>query len=126
MNTGEYLVSKSSLPSGTALAHLLAMQTGGGLGTVFASMFAVRIDEPTLSLVQHAKREAAESVERSALREGNERDLAVLTAVPRLSLLTTDECLTVSTGTQGASFVVRLDEGRMTVRKADVLEISNG
>lgn len=51
MTTGEYLVSKSSLTSGTALAHLLAMQTGG-LGTAFASMFSVRIDEPTLSLVQ--------------------------------------------------------------------------
>lgn len=41
MNAGQYLVSKSPLSSGTALAHFLTMQTGGGTGqgTVFASMF---------------------------------------------------------------------------------------
>lgn len=122
--TGEYLLSKSTLPSGTALAHLLALQTGSG--TVFASMFAVRIDEPTLSLVQRAKREAAESVERSSLREENEHDVSILTAPARMSLLTTDECLTVSAGTHGASFVVRLDEGRMTVRQKGTAEMIDG
>ena len=121
--TGQYLVSKSPLSSGTALAHLLAMQTGG-VRTVFASMFSVQIEEPTLSLVQRAKREAATEAEHSALREENERNLSVLTAVPRLSLLTAPECLTISTGKQGASFVVRLDEGRMTVRNSDVLEMN--
>ena len=122
--TGEYLLSKSTLPIGTALAHFLTMQTGGGTGqgTVFASTFAVRIDEPTLSLVQRAKREAAESVERSSLREENARTLSVLTAQARMSLLTTDEYLTVSAGTHGASFVVRLDEGRMTVKQNEIAE----
>ena len=51
MNAGEYLLSKSPLNSGTALAHLLAMQTGG-VRTVFASMFSVQIEEPRLTLVQ--------------------------------------------------------------------------
>lgn len=124
MNTGEYLVQHSTLPSGTALAHLLAMQTGGGLGTVFASMFAVRIDEPMLSLVQRAKREAAEEVARPVLREETERDVSVLTAPARMSLLTSDERLTVRSGTQGAALVVRLNEGLMTVRNDDVLEMS--
>lgn len=111
--------------SHSARAHLLAITQGTGTGqTIFASTFSVRIDEPTLSLVQRAKREAATEAEHSALREENERNLSVLTAVPRLSLLTAPECLTISTGKQGASFVVRLDEGRMTVRNSDVLEMN--
>lgn len=39
MTTGEYLVSKSLLPSGTALAHLLAMQGTGGGDNYFAEFF---------------------------------------------------------------------------------------
>lgn len=46
MTTGEYLVSHSSLPTGTALAHLLALQVGTGLGeTVFASKSFVRTSQ---------------------------------------------------------------------------------
>lgn len=125
MTTGDYLVQHSTLPSGTAMAHLLATQAGTGTGeSVFASMFSVRIDEPTLSLVQRAKREAAEEVARPVLREETERDVSVLTVPARMSLLTSDERLTVRSGKQGASFVVRLGDGRMAVRNSDVLEIN--
>ena len=37
MNTGEQLVSLSNLPSGSALAHLMAIQTGTGTGDSFFS-----------------------------------------------------------------------------------------
>ena len=47
MNVGEYLVSKSPLISGTALAHLLAMQTGSGTGkTIFAAQMTVCVEAP--------------------------------------------------------------------------------
>ena len=37
MNTGEKLVSLSGLPTGSAMAHLLAIQTGTGIGDSFFS-----------------------------------------------------------------------------------------
>lgn len=50
MNTGQHLASLSSLPSGSALAHLLAATSGTGIQSkmVFASTFTVLIDEPVL------------------------------------------------------------------------------
>lgn len=68
MNVGEYLVSKSPLNSGTALAHLLAMQTGSVVGkTIFAAQMTVCVEEPQMTLVQ---RPAELSV--SATREQTE------------------------------------------------------
>ena len=53
MNVGEYLVSKSPLNSGTALAHLLAMQTGSVVGkTIFAAQMTVCVEEPQVTLIQ--------------------------------------------------------------------------
>ena len=103
------------------LAHLLALQTGGG-GTVFASMFALRCDEPRLTLVQRAKREAGESVER-ALRQIDERgdeDVSVLTGTARMSVLTVPEWLTVTPQRETQVFIQR-DVQRAVVRQNDVL-----
>ena len=70
MTTGEYLVANSPLPSGTALAHFLALQFGAGQGeTVFASRFCVVATEnvqrvsgdqsPVESIFVHQKHETA-------------------------------------------------------------------
>lgn len=120
------LLAGSSAHTVAAMAHLLATQAGTGQGTVFASMLSLRIDEPTLSLVQRTKREVADLVDRSSLREEAERDVSVLTTLPRLTLHTSDESLTISEGSAINAVVVRLDEGRMTVKNSDVLEIVNG
>ena len=61
MTTGEYLVAHSSLPSGTALAHLLAFNAGSGSGlgqTIFASRFSVTTGEDRFSVVRKVKRQA--------------------------------------------------------------------
>ena len=61
MTTGEYLVAHSSLPSGTALAHLLALNAGSGSGlgqTIFASRFSVTTGEDCFSVVRKVKRQA--------------------------------------------------------------------
>ena len=123
--TGDYLVQHSTLPSGTALAHLLALQTGSGSGeAVFASMFSLHIDAPRLSLVQRANREVADCAARSSLREETERSVAVLTIPPRLTLCTSDECWTIHAGNETSSLVVRLGDERLTVRNSDVLEMN--
>ena len=126
MTTGDALVQHSPLPSGTALAHLLALQAGTGQGTVFASMFAVRCDEPRLTLVQRAKREPSESVER-VLRQIDERrdDVFVLTGGARLVVRTTAEWLTV-TPQRETSVFVRRDVQSAVVRQNDVMEVTSG
>lgn len=57
MTTGEYLVAHSALGSGSALAHLLALQVGGG-GTVFASRFTVVTGSDSATVTRKAKRQA--------------------------------------------------------------------
>ena len=53
MTTGQKLVELSGLASGSALAHLLAMQTGSVVGkTIFAAQMTVCVEEPQVTLIQ--------------------------------------------------------------------------
>lgn len=55
MNTGQKLVALSGLSSGSALAHLLAVQQGGGTGpgaTIFASQMTVWREDMQTVLVR--------------------------------------------------------------------------
>ena len=122
MTTGDYLVQHSTLPSGTAMAHLLALQAGTGQGTVFAAMFSLRCDEPRLTLVQ--RRAAGEWVEHTPhqVGEGDGR-LTVLTGIPRLAALLSEERMTVVTQ-RAASAVVQRDVQSAVVRNRDVLQLT--
>ena len=123
--TGDYLVQHSALPSGTAMAHLLALQTGGG-GTVFASMFAVRCDEPQLTLVQRAKCEAGEPAERAPRQideTGDDKNTVVLTRRAAMSVLTAPEWLTVTPQRETQVFIQR-DVQSAVVRQSDVVEMN--
>lgn len=51
MNTGEYLKSKSTLPSGTALDHLLNLQTTGGFIPVASMTVEISNSDYDLLLV---------------------------------------------------------------------------
>lgn len=117
---------RQEVGDGTALQHLLAMQTGGSGGTVFASMFAVRCDEPRLTLVQRAKCEAGEVTER-ALRQidetGDDKDAVVLTRQAAMSVLTVPEWLTVTPQRETQVFVQR-DVQSAVVHQSDVLEMT--
>ena len=121
MTTGDYLVQHSTLPSGTAMAHLLALQTGGG--TIFASMFAVRCDEPQLTLVQRVKREAGEADKRTPRQideTGDGKGAVVLTRQAAMSVLTAPEWLTVTPVKETQVFIQR-DVQSAVVRQRDVL-----
>ena len=126
MTTGDYLVQHSTLSSGTALEHFMALQIGTGQGTVFASMFSVCVEEPRLTLVQRVRKDASESVER-VLREIDERndDVFVLTGEERLSVMTLDDELTVTTESESSVFV-QSDVDSATVQQSDVLEMIDG
>jgi hypothetical protein len=61
VNTGERLASLSSLPSGSAMAHLLALQAGTGAGDSFYSGTVRVVTSKSGVSVQHkAKRPAIE------------------------------------------------------------------
>ena len=62
--------------------------------------------------------------EPAARQEKRQLPVAVLLKEEAFSLLTVPERLTVSAGTHGASFVVRLDEGRMTVKQNEIAEFN--
>ena len=122
MTTGDYLVQHSTLPSGTALAHLLALQAGTGQGTVFASMLALRCDEPQLTLVQRVKREAGEADKRTPrqIDETGDKNTVVLTRQAAMSVLTHPEWLTVTPVKETQVFIQR-DVQSAVVRQRDVL-----
>lgn len=68
MNAGQYLVSKSPLNSGTALAHLLAITQGGGAGrTVFASQMTVCIKSRTTASSPARAQQPTTMAQRAAL-----------------------------------------------------------
>lgn len=59
ITTGEYLVSKSSLPSGTAMAHWLAMQSGTGSDRViYCSQFTTVLTHDEITVTRKPKRSA--------------------------------------------------------------------
>lgn len=66
MNTGEQLVSLSSLSNGSALAHLLAVQAGSG-DSFYSGTVRVVTSQPGVSVQYKAKRPAIgrETVARS-------------------------------------------------------------
>lgn len=88
MTTGEYLVAHSTLPSGTALQHLLALQIGSGQGTVFCSQFNVRIEQQEQVVTRKAKRsaQAAPTVAPRQVTDKQQKNIAVLYRVPTMTV----------------------------------------
>ena len=116
MTTGEYLLSRSTLASGTALQHLLALQIGTGQGTVFCSQFNVRLDQQELVVTRRAKRRVqAAPVDAAPRQVANAKDIAVLHRVPTLAVLADapDE-LTVQQRTSRSVVLHTLDNRTIT------------
>lgn len=99
MTTGEYLVAHSTLGSGSALAHLLALQVGGG-GTVFASRFTVVTGSDSATVTRKAKRQAEpEPVITRPVSEPSRtgRNAYAITVVPTVYPRTGPDEITVTT-----------------------------
>jgi hypothetical protein len=70
--TGERLVELSGLPTGTALDHLLAIETGGGTGTgetIYVDRIAAELADAVLGTV-------AEDSIRATIHDDQEAELA--------------------------------------------------
>ena len=129
MNVGEYLVSKSSLSSGTALAHLLALEAGTGSGqTIFASMFSVQITEPRLFAIQRPKREAQESKRSVASVVSGDRqgggNVSILARPNTLWVMTGRDELFIHQTNSSSIVVTDFGQERLTVRQNDVIEFN--
>lgn len=64
MTTGEYLVAHSSLPTGTAMAHLLALQIGTGAGVnrvIYCSQMTTVLTQDEIVVTRKPKLSAHES-----------------------------------------------------------------
>jgi len=122
MTTGEYLLSKSSLNSGTALAHLLALQTGTGQGTVFAAMFSVSVEQPSITVTQRAKRpmpEIVPAVRPAATKSPGKRpgSITIHTAQEEVSVQTVDNDLMLTSRTEAVAIVTRLSSETVTRKR---------
>lgn len=119
MTTGEYLVANSTLPSGTALQHLLALQIGTGSGpgqTVFASQFAVSIETPRTEVYLKPRRPAAEQVQKAASVDRSKDLKGLFCGVGSTTLFTgvsVDELL-VGVGRQVTTATVRTEQASYT------------
>lgn len=127
MTTGEYLLSKSTLTSGTALEHFLAMQTGGGTtGLVFAHRLSVAIEQPRLTLVQMPRVEArSDYTPPEARQSGDDKGLFILTRNGSVSVLTMSDELTVRQSSEQSVTVRDLGNEQFTVRDVAVIEMEH-
>ena len=105
MNLGQFLTAKSPLPSGTVAQHLAAIAASVGTGTgetVFASMFSVQVDSPSLTISQRAKRQVQEAqVVSPPIRQiKSPKSVAVFSVVPSAVAFTAPDEITITQVTQ--------------------------
>lgn len=120
MNVGEYLVSKSPLNSGTALAHLLAMQTGGGTGkTIFAAQMTVCVEAPQTTVIQRPSDHSVKTTqyETATAQQDKPNRIAVRTRPARVDATTRPASVFVAQKTHASTFVRTLPNNLTSRRK---------
>jgi len=121
MNLGQFLTAKSPLPSGTVAQHLAAIAASVGTGTgetVFASMFSVQIDQPSITVTRRAKRsvqgvqadtkptrnrESPDKLDGAAYALSRRHDLTVWTGVDEMTVLSVTTSMSIKTQLTGES-----------------------
>ena len=121
MNAGEYLVSKSPLNSGTALAHLLAMQTGSVVGkTIFAAQMTVCVEEPQVTLVRRpAVRSGSIAPQTSHVQnhQPQKKRIDVVTKQARVDIMTRPAALYIAQKAHASTFARTLPNTLTSRRK---------
>ena len=125
MNLGQFLTAKSPLPSGTVAQHLAAIAasvgTGTGTGeTVFASMFSVQIEQPSLTISQRAKRQVQEAqvVSPQVRQSKSPKNVAVFSVVPSAAVFTAPDEITITQATQAV--VLKTQQPSATIKRKQV------
>ncbi len=123
MNLGQFLTAKSPLPSGTVAQHLAAIAASVGTGTgetVFASMFSVQIEQPSLTISQRAKRQVqdAQVVSPPIRQSKSPKSVAVFSAVPSAVAFTAQDEITITHATQAV--VLKTQQPSATIKRKQV------
>lgn len=123
MNLGQFLTAKSPLPSGTVAQHLAAIAASVGTGTgetVFASMFSVQIEQPSLTISQRAKRQVQEAqVVSPPIRQSKSpKNVAVFSVVPSAVAFTAPDEIKITQATQAV--VLKTQQPSATIRRKQV------
>ena len=123
MNLGQFLTAKSPLPSGTVAQHLaaIAASVGSGTGeTVFASMFSVQIEQPSLTISQRAKRQVQEAqvVSPKVSQSKSQKNVAVFSVVPSAVAFTAPDEITVLQCTEAV--VLKTQQPSATIKRKQV------
>jgi hypothetical protein len=102
MTTGEYLVSNSTLSSGTAMQHLLALQIGTGTGSgeaIFTSKIFTTYAQPRITYTQRIVKDPVQNVARTTQKQGKptraDKYAYVLTAPKEGYVLTGTDLVTI-------------------------------
>lgn len=124
MNLGQFLTAKSPLPSGTVAQHLAAIAASVGTGTgetVFASMFSVQIEQPSLTISQRAKRQVQEAqVVSPPIRQSKSpKNVAIFSVVPSAVAFTAPDEITITQATQ--TVVLKTQQPSATIKRKQVL-----
>ena len=130
MNLGQFLTAKSPLPSGTVAQHLAAIAasvgTGTGTGeTVFASMFSVQIEQPSLTVTHRAKRQVQEPqvVSPKVSQSKSPKNVAVFSVVPSAVAFTAPDEITITQATQAVVLKTQQPSASITrKRRADLVQ----
>ncbi len=123
MNLGQFLTAKSPLPSGTVAQHLAAIAASVGTGTgetVFASMFSVQIEQPSLTISQRAKRQVqdAQVVSPPIRQSKSPKNVAVFSVVPSAVAFTAPDEITITQVTQAV--VLKTQQPSATIKRKQV------
>ena len=103
MNTGQFLASISSLPSGSALAHLTAIAPGAGQGaTIFAERMTVIVEPNRLGVTT--------SSAKHTLTECSAPSLAISRATQNKVISTVEDAVCVYTEVPGMQVMVGRDD----------------
>lgn len=120
MNLGQFLTAKSPLPSGTVAQHLAAIAASVGAGTgetVFASMFSVQIEQPSVTVTRRAKRTVQQEPQVAAPKirqSATEKNVAVFSVVPSTVAFTAPDEVTVLQRTESVGAKTSLTSETIT------------
>ena len=107
MKLGEYLVANSSLPSGSIVQHILALNTGTGTGpgeTIYAPRMTVVTQQRTATVTSRPKRSAPQvepvAKQGKAPQKQSSKYAYAFTSVERVAVSTTKEEVFITTKTK--------------------------
>lgn len=118
MTTGEYLLSKSPLASGSALQHLLAMQSGGSGKTIFCSQITAVIDHEDVVVVRKPVKPAMQPAEVKPQTKINTAQKAAFSFKPNATSV-------FSFTSSNEIVVLRQKSPALTVMKMDQAVVTN-